>query len=200
MARQSYLSFDFNNFTEDGLKDITKEFKRNKLTVLSIDADNKPKRQSGVQTKKAVFVFDDGQKLTLQVTSHNVIFQVRLNSRIIPVKAVDDLKKAVSEISDKIRANSKTYQKSLNRQAKGVNAGGQNSARLSNKKQLEAYQAQISEMTAANDELATQLSTAQAFVQEKSARSSALEEQLAQEQTRNQLLLSELEQLGGVAA
>ncbi len=33
MATQSYLSFDFNNFTEDGLKDITKEFKRKTIGI-----------------------------------------------------------------------------------------------------------------------------------------------------------------------
>lgn len=106
-----YLSFDFSQFNEKGLKKVIAEFKKNNLQVTSVEADNKPKRQSGVQTKKAVLYFSDGQKLMLQATAQGAIFQVRLNTRVIPVKHVDDLKKAIAEISSKLVSNSKQFQK-----------------------------------------------------------------------------------------
>lgn len=106
-----YLSFDFSQFNEKGLKKVIAEFKKNQLQVTSVEADNKPKRQSGVQTKKAVLHFSDGQKLMLQATAQGAIFQVRLNTRVIPVKHVDDLKKAIAEVAAKVASNSKQFQK-----------------------------------------------------------------------------------------
>ena len=194
MARQAYLSFDFSDFTENGLKGVIKEFGRNNLNVLSVEGNNKPKRQTGVQTKKAVFIFDDGQKLTLQITNHGVIFQVRLNSRIIPIKAVDDLKKAIAEISDKVRANSKTYQKSLSRREKAKTNTG-NSGRLSNKKQLEAYQARIAELESAYKDLSERRDDVSKDLQGKIGQRQALDGEYEQEKLRNNLLLAELEQL-----
>lgn len=109
----SYLSFDYAQFNEKGLKKVIDEFKRQKLQVTSVEADNKAKRQSGVQTKKAILHFADGQKLMFQATAQGAIFQVRLNTRVIPIKHVDDLKKAVAEIAGKISANSKQFQQTL---------------------------------------------------------------------------------------
>lgn len=112
-----FLSFDFSQFNEKGLKKVIDEFKKQRLSVTSVEADNKPKRQSGVQTKKAVLHFGDGQKLMLQATAQGSIFQVRLNTRVIPVKSVDNLQKAIVEISAKITANSKQFQKTLQKRA-----------------------------------------------------------------------------------
>ncbi|SKA52948.1 defense against restriction DarA-related protein [Photobacterium toruni] len=112
-----YLSFDFDQFNEKGLKKVIDEFQNQNLSVTSVEADNKPKRQSGVQTKKATLHFSDGQKLVLQATAQGSIFQVRLNTRVIPVKYVDDLKKAITEIATKVKSNSKQFQNTLQKRA-----------------------------------------------------------------------------------
>ena len=200
MARQQYVSFDYDNFTESGLKKVTKEFEKNGLNVISVEADNKPKRQSGVQTKKAVFTFDDGQKVTLQVTAQGSVFQVRLNSRVIPVKNVDDLGKAIAEISDKVKANSKTFKKSLRKRDQRNKKDTPSPARTSTKKQLEAYQSQISELQDVNAELTKERDESQKAVQTKQSTKQTLESELEVERSRNAALTAELEQLQKEAA
>lgn len=195
MARQQYVSFDYDNFTEQGLKDVTKEFESNGLNVVSVDADNRPKRQSGVQTKRAVFTFDDGQTTTLQATSHGTIFQVRLNRKVLPVRNVDDLKKAIGEIADKVKANTKSYRRNLRNQDSRRKRSTVSPARISVKKQLEGYQQQIAELQEDNTKTTQQRDSFAEQVQTKQAARDDLTSQLEIERSRNEQLHAELDQL-----
>ncbi|MBT2979886.1 hypothetical protein AA405_20410, partial [Vibrio anguillarum] len=85
------------------------------------------------------FHFADGQKLRLQATAQGAIFQVRLNTRVIPIKHVDDLKKAVAEISTKVADNSKQFQKTLRKRsarASSVSKDSSSRAKTSLKAQI----------------------------------------------------------------
>lgn len=124
----SYLSFDYAQFNEKGLKKLIDEFNRQDLQIINVEADNKAKRQSGVQTKQATFHLADGQKLMLQATAQGAIFQVRLNTRVIPIKHVDDLKKAVAEIAAKVVDNSKQFQQTLRKRAARASSISKDSA------------------------------------------------------------------------
>ncbi|CCO46645.1 Hdf [Vibrio nigripulchritudo SOn1] len=173
----SYLSFDYSQFNEKGLKKVIDEFKRQSLQVTSVEADNKTKRQSGVQTKKAIFHFADGQKLMLQATAQGAIFQVRLNTRVIPIKHVDDLKKAIAEIAGYLRANSKQFQQALKKRiARASSASKDSSSRAKT-----SLKAQIALASSDKQEL-------EDSVAEKTRQKNALEEKLSeQEQSKNNL-------------
>lgn len=177
-----YLSFDFAQFNEKGLKKVIDEFKKQNLSVTSVEADNKPKRQSGVQTKKATLHFSDGQKLMLQATAQGAIFQVRLNTRVIPVKHVDDLKKAIVEISAKVKSNSKQFQKTLQKRAVRTN-----SRTDANSKAKTSLKAQIALATADKEDLMATVLQARKDKQ-------ALDILLPEKQSKKEEIISQLEQ------
>ncbi|MCD9516412.1 hypothetical protein [Photobacterium carnosum] len=192
-----YLSFDFDQFNEKGLKKVIDEFQNQNLSVTSVEADNKPKRQSGVQTKKATLHFSDGQKLILQATAQGSIFQVRLNTRVIPVKYVDDLKRAITEIAGKVKSNSKQFQNTLQKRAvRGRNRTDANS------KAKTSLKAQIALANADKEDL---LSTVMQSRQDKVTLNDALSEkqnrkdkvtlQLDQASNETLELLAEIEKL-----
>ena len=121
-----YITIDFDNFTEnDGLKGIVAAFAKKGAPVLSVDADKnqKPKREAGQLTKKAVFHFEDAQSVTIKVNSHGAVYQVMLNSKKVPVKNTQSISKAVEEICAMLAKNSASFQKALAKKAlKAVSA------------------------------------------------------------------------------
>lgn len=192
-----YLSFDFAQFNEKGLKKVIDEFKKQKLSVTSMEADNKPKRQSGVQTKKATLHFSDGQKLMLQATAQGAIFQVRLNTRVIPVKHVDDLKKAIAEIAAKVKSNSKQFQKTLQKRA--VRTSSRTDA---NSKAKTSLKAQIALATADKEDLKATVEQARkdkqaldALLPEKQSKKEEITSQFEQASNETMELLAEIEKL-----
>ncbi|MCC8380453.1 hypothetical protein [Xenorhabdus sp. PB30.3] len=194
----NYLSFDYAQFNEKGLKKVIDEFNRHDLQITKIEADNKPIRLSGVQTKKATLHFTDGQKLTLQATAQGSIFQVRLNTRVIPVKHVDDLKKAVAEIADKIRNNSKQFQNTLQKRATRANSTSQDAssrAKTSLKAQIALAILDHKELETAIKEKREHKSALEKAQQEKEKKKSDVTEKLSQEYAVTELLEAELKQL-----
>ena len=116
MARQSYLQIDFSNFDAKGLKPIVAALGRSKVKVIlddkgmpKVSGTNRITRRQGVPTKTATIFLLDGQKLMLSATSEGAIYQVKLNSTIIPVRNKDDLGAAVKEVAAVIRGNSKSF-------------------------------------------------------------------------------------------
>lgn len=103
------LTLDFEKLTEKNLQPIVKLFKTAGYTVAAIDAPNKGKRESGMLIKRFTLTFEDGQNVEARVKSDGTIFQVRLNNKVVPIKAVDDMKKAVSEIANYLYGNAKSF-------------------------------------------------------------------------------------------
>ena len=91
------LKLDFNKLTEKNLQPILKKFAKYEYPVVSVDAPNKGKRESGVLVKSFTLTFEDSQKVLVKVKSDGTIFQVRLNNKVVPIQHVDDLSKAVTE-------------------------------------------------------------------------------------------------------
>ncbi|MFW1108371.1 hypothetical protein ACEWA7_20230 [Vibrio parahaemolyticus] len=194
----SYLSFDYAQFNEKGLKKVLDEFKRQDLQVISVEADNKAKRQSGVQTKQATFHFADGQKLMLQATAQGAIFQVRLNTRVIPIKHVDDLKKAVAEIAGKVSENSKQFQNSLKKRVARASSASKDSnsrAKTSLKAQIALAKSDNQELESSVQQMRQQKQTLEESLPSKEQRKSDLSEQITQEYSVSDQLEAELKQL-----
>ncbi|MET4710879.1 hypothetical protein [Endozoicomonas lisbonensis] len=200
MANQRYLSFDFKNFNEKGLSKVKKEFESNGLVVTSIDADNRVRRQSGVPTKRATFNIADGQQVVLQATSEGAVFQVRLNSRVIPVRAVDNLKAAIAEISNRVKANSSQFQKARRRRATAPKKVDKATvARTSAKARIVLYQQQAEELQQTVNELEERKQTLSAQVSENEGSISTLTGQIEEAKAENERLQSELVSLGEAA-
>lgn len=120
------VRFDYAKLDVKGLKGVCDEFKKNGCPVAVSQADNKPRRESGIQIKRFELEFEDGQKAMVRVKQDGTAYQVRLNNRVVPIKAVDDLKKAIKEICDAWYDNAQQYakakrarEKRLARQAAG---------------------------------------------------------------------------------
>lgn len=208
MARQSYIAFDFDNFTEQGLRKVALEFAKNDTPVIqgddggyTITATNKIKRTQGMPTKSAQFHFEDGQSATLVVNNEGSVFQVKLNTKIIPITNVGSFTKSIKEISNKVKANSKTFSKALARKAVKAHAAdigtGETPKRVGNSipARLKAAKAALE---TARDDLAEAQSQAQEQ-QEKasqiSGRLSQIKQKIQKELSRKEGLLQQLETL-----
>lgn len=120
--RQTYAGvFDFARFDVEGVQPIKDAFEKAGLTVVDVEASNKAARRSGYQVKQATFFFGDGQRVVMMLKNdgdgHGDIYQVKLNSRVVPVKNVDDMDKAVAEIAAMAGANSASFVKAARRKA-----------------------------------------------------------------------------------
>ena len=198
----NYVSFDFKNVTENGLKKVTNRFEKNDLKVVAVEANNRVIRQAGTPTKRAIFSMMDGQKVTLQITSEGAVFQVRLNARVIPVRNVSDLDRAIAEIADRVKANSAQFQKAQRRKIKKPEDATQRKAsraRTSNKARLALFEQQANELQKNVDELEERKQSLSAQVSESTGQVDTLKGQIEEAKAENERLQSELVSLSEAA-
>lgn len=105
--------FDYSKITPAGLKAVSKSFEKNKVTVKQIEANNKPARMAGKLTKKAVFIMEDGQRITMFFTDSGDVFRVKMNNTVLPIKNTDSKAKAIKEISGLLIRNAPKFKKAL---------------------------------------------------------------------------------------
>ena len=109
--KSNQLTLDFDKLTEKTLQPVVKKFKKGGYTVVKVDAPNKSKRESGQLIKNFTLTFEDEQQLLVRVKAGGTIFQVKLNNRVVPVKHVDDMEKAVNEMCNYMYDNAKAFQR-----------------------------------------------------------------------------------------
>lgn len=157
--RQTYAGvFDFARFDVEGVKPIKDAFEKAGLTVVDVEASNKAARRSGYQVKQATFFFSDGQRVVMMLKNdgdgRGDIYQVKLNSRVVPVKNVDDMDKAVAEIAAMAGANSASFVKAARRKAEKQSVdesdleGNKTRKPVTAAAKLEAATAEIAELEA----------------------------------------------------
>jgi len=197
VSRSTYLSFDYEKFNESGLKKVIAEFKKHDVYVTGVVATNKPKRKQGVQTKKAELFFKDGQKLTLQVTAQGAIFQVAVNGRVIPIRSINNLKKAVKEVSEKILKNSPAFQKAQARKmAKAITEPVVEKKKVVNlASKIKALESEITSFEETASDLQQQRDKLTEESQTVEASRDDIESKLLIEEDRNNQLKAELKQL-----
>lgn len=200
--RQNYAGvFDFAQFDVKGVEPIKKAFEQAGLTVIDVEATNRAARRAGYQVKSATFHFADGQKVVMMLKNdgdgNGDIYQVKLNSRVVPVKNVDDMDKAVGEIATMAGANSASFLKAQRRKnakqdvdesdleggrKKPVTAAAKLEAAQAESQELEQ---QVTELESRRDELARQLAERQ--------------QKMESDQAELEALITENEQLEGAA-
>lgn len=111
MTTTNQVRLNFADLTKLGLKSLVKKFEKLGCPVDDVIATNKSKRESGMLLKNFTLVFEDGQKLLIRVKYDGTVFQVKLNNKVKPIKTVDNLDKAISEMVNFIHENSDSYAK-----------------------------------------------------------------------------------------
>lgn len=165
------IDIDFKRFNEAGLKPVIKKFEQAKLPVKEVVGTNKPKRESGFLTKMVTFVFDSGQKLVVKAKAGGSIYQAKLNGRVLPIKHVDDIDKAVKEVVTHVKHNEKAYLKRKANQLKKqkIKIPKLKPVNTSVKAQIEALSTTKTQLTQAHDEARVQIQETTTANQEKQA-------------------------------
>lgn len=196
------INIDFEKFNKPGLKPILEKFEKASLPVADVEADNKAKRESGFQVKTAIINFESGQKLLVKAKAGGSIFQVKLNNKVLAIKHVDDLDKAIQEVVDYVKENEKNYQKQREKQLarQKVNIPKIKPANASVSEQITQFQATLDETKAADEELGSQVADVETANAEKGGAVTALETELSGLIATGEALQNEYDQLKEVAA
>ena len=193
------LTINFDKFDKTGLKPVLKKFEKAGLVVDDVEATNKPKRESGFLIKTAVMVFTSGQKLTVKAKAGGGIFQVKLNSKVLPVKAVDDMDKAIDEVITHVKANEGNYLKQKEKAAARVKVPRIKNVNTSVAAQIDTVTASIEQLRGANENAQTEATAAAKNMTQLTGQLSALETELATEKQRTESLQLEIDTLEGGA-
>ncbi len=189
------IQFDFQKFNEAGMKPVIKAFAKYELKVASVEADNKPRRESGVQVKTATFEFESGQKLFVKAKADGGIVQVKLNSKVLGIKNTDNLDKAVLEIVDYVQGNEKSFLAAKNKVPKIKPPSTETATSTSLADQIDQFQASLDEYISQNAEITSSIGVVQGTVDQKQETLDSINNDIAEEQSRSDVLQSELDQL-----
>jgi uncharacterized protein (DUF3084 family) len=194
-TRQVKLNFD--RMTESGLKPLTKKLEGHGLKITDIKATNRPKRESGFLTKAAMFEFDTGQKLMVRVKADGTVFQVKLNNRVIPIRHVDDMGKAVKEIVDAVQDNARAFVKARERRLakKKLQIDKPAPIRTTRKEKIEQQEAALKELQSEADGIQERISATTTTLSEKTGRVEELQAELQTLQERGTTLEQQLKEM-----
>lgn len=173
------VALNFDKMTKAGLMPLVKKFERWHVEVADIEATNKPKRESGLQIKSATFVFKTGQRLEVKVKNDGTVFQVKLNKKVVPIRHVDDMDKAIIEIVDYVQDNEKKYLKAQEKRIARAAAGETKSpVRSTRAEQIDKYAANVAELEGERENLSKSIETITANIQTSQDSLSELESEL----------------------
>lgn len=193
VSKQVRLPFE--TLTEAGLKPLLKKFATWKCPVASVDAPNKAKRESGFLVKNFTLTFEDGQKMLVRVKADGTVFQVKLNNKVVPIRHVDDLDKAVIELVDYVQENARAYERAKIQREKRKLLPPKPSITLSMKEKLKQSRETLQQLTDSNQDLEGQVASSQSDVDQKSEQLAAAETSLARERDKTKKLQEELEEI-----
>lgn len=132
--------------------------------------------------KDAVFIFDDGQKMLVRVKSDGTVFQVKLNNKVVPIKNVDDMDKAVVEMVDYVQDNAKAYERAKIQREKRRKLNIQPPRVVTTRQEkIAAAKQSLSELSSANSELEKQNDELSISIAGKQAQWDSLYKELEQE-------------------
>lgn len=111
----SNLLFSFDDLTrkDKAVKQLEKHFKRAGTAPVSVEADAKVRRTSGVSYRRVNLTFSDSQIVELRIKRPGDIFQVRLNRKVLPMTNQDDHTKAIGEIVQAMDRGRSAFQKRM---------------------------------------------------------------------------------------
>lgn len=111
MPATNTLDFSSAGAADKALKQVSQLMIRAGQPVIGTEFVDKPKRSSNITYRQAHLTLASGQMVTLNVTTTGDIYQVLLNNKVIPIRAHDDVPKAVVEIAGMAEKNQAAFQK-----------------------------------------------------------------------------------------
>lgn len=193
-TKQVRLPFD--KMTEANLRPFAKKFEKWGIKISEIKSANVGKRESGFLLKDALFIFEDGQRMLIRVKSDGTVFQVKLNNKVLPVKSVDNVDKAVIEMVDYVQANAKAYERAkIQREKRRKIVPDVPAVTTSRREKIFKVQNELRELSASNAELEQQQAEASSQAQAKQAEMVKAESELAAEKEKTAKLENELASL-----
>jgi len=189
------LTINFDKFDKAGLKPVLKKFETAGVPVEDVEATNKGKRESGFLVKTATLVFASGQKLVVKAKAGGGIFQVKLNGKVMPIKAVDDIGKAVDEVTAYVKANEPAFLKQQEKQAGIVKVPKLKAVNTSTAAQIDTFTATVEQLKGTNENIKAETATQTAANTDLQGQLTGLEQQLKDEKAKTEKLYLDIEML-----
>lgn len=199
--KSNQLTLDFEKLTEKTLQPVLKKFQKGGYTVIKVDAPNKAKRESGFLIKNFTLTFEDEQQILVRVKAGGTIFQVKLNNRVIPIKHVDDMEKAIYEISNYLYDNAKAFARAKAQRERRKLKPPSPSITTTRKEKLEKAKADLEAVSLNNADMEKQISENSVLLNNLEKEAEELSDALSAELEKTKKLeaqIRELEYLSGV--
>ncbi|MFT7373453.1 MAG: hypothetical protein ACI9T9_002153 [Oleiphilaceae bacterium] len=110
-----YAVFEFDNFSEAGLKKFSKLLERKDSQVASITATNRAARKDGLQTKRATLFFVNQQKIEILIGDAGDIVTLKINGKIQPSGSPSSLADFANHIAKLLKNGQLKFDKALRR-------------------------------------------------------------------------------------
>ena len=193
--KSNQLTLDFEKLTEKTLQPVLKKFQKAGYTVVKVDAPNKAKRESGFLIKNFTLTFEDEQQILVRVKAGGTIFQVKLNNRVVPIKHVDDMEKAISEIANYLYDNAKAFARAKAQRERRKLKPPAPSITTTRKEKIEKAKADLEAISQNNADLEKQLAESNSTITDSQTKLEAAERSLAQEKAKTASLEAQIAQL-----
>ena len=193
--KSNQLVLPFDKLTESGLKPVIKKFAKFECPVASVEAPNQAKRESGMLVKQFTLTFEDGQKLLVRVKAGGTIYQVKLNNKVVPVRNVDNMDKAVGEMIDYIHDNAKAYARAKIQRERRRIKPSKPSVTTTRKEKLAQARGDLEQLSQNNAELETQLAETSLSVDSKRTELADAEKALDAERKKTASLEAQIAEL-----
>lgn len=193
--KSSQLTLDFEKLTEKTLQPVLKKFQKAGYPVVKVDAPNKAKRESGFLIKNFTLTFEDEQQILVRIKAGGTIFQVKLNNRVVPIKHVDDMEKAISEIANYLYDNAKAFARAKAQRERRKIKPPAPAITTTRKEKLEKTKADLEEISQNNADLEKQLAETTALNSGNQTKLEDAERALASERARTSDLESQIAKL-----
>lgn len=112
-----YMTLDYDNLTESGIKELTQAFAKEKEKVVEVIASNRKAKKDGQFQKKIQLIFENGQAITITVGEQGDIAQTKLNATVIPIQSAPTVKAYARDVTIAMARNQLKFEKALARKA-----------------------------------------------------------------------------------
>lgn len=120
LNKKNHVIFDFDNFSERGLKSFLTQLGRAGAVVASVTASNKKSKRDGLVVKKATLFFDGGQRAELVIGSAGDIATLKVNGKSTPFAQTSTLSAFAKVLAKTIEKGKDAFDKSIAKKLKNV--------------------------------------------------------------------------------
>lgn len=193
--KSNQLTLDFEKLTEKSLQPILKRFQKVGYPVSKVDAPNKGKRESGFLIKNFTLTFEDEQQILVRVKAGGTIYQVKLNNRVVPIRHVDDMEKAINEICDLMYDNAKAFARAKAQRERRKIKPPAPAITTTRKEKLEKTKADLEMISQNNADMEKQLAESNSLIADNRTKLEDAERSLAAEKAKTANLEAQIAQL-----